>query len=164
MKIVIYMIAIVAMSMNVQAKQLGFLAKVFKPRTPKVVVRTGGRCVGDVMKTSENMVKAGISAKKIETTGKAVGYAMAGGATMVAAHSMTSESRAKGKGIDDWNKRMTEEFMRLPRDEQTKLMKEVIEKNFEVGWCEVVGFASISCLVLVALLGVFVLRKNAREK
>lgn len=162
MKIVICLLAIVMMAMNVQARQYGFWAKVFKPRSSKVVVRTEGRCVGEVMKTGETMVKAGISAKKIESTGKAVGYAMAGGAAAVAAHSMTSESRAKGKGIDDWNKRMEEEFMKLPQEEQKELMKDVIEKNFEVGWGEVVGAVSIGCLAVVALLGAFAIRRNSR--
>ena len=129
MKIAICLMVIVMMAMNVQARQYGFGAKVFKPRPSKLVVRTEGRCVREVMKKGETMVKAGISAKKIESVGKAVGYAMAGGAAVVAAHSMTSESRAKGKGIDDWNKRMEEEFVKLPQEEQKELMKDVIGKN-----------------------------------
>lgn len=164
MKIAICLMAIVMMAMNVLARQYGFGAKVFKPRSSKVVVRTEGRCVREVMKTGETMVKAGVSAKKIESAGKAVGYAMVGGAAVVAAHSMTSESRAKGKGIDDWNKRIEEEFVKLPQEEQKKLMKDVIEKNFEVGWGEVVGAVSIGCLVVVVLLAAFVSWKNTMAR
>ena len=164
MKTLIYMIVIAMMVMNVQAKQYGFLSKVFKPRTSKVVVRTESRLVGEVMKTGGNMVKAGISAKKIEAAGKAVGCVMAGGATVIAAHSMTSESRARGKGIEDWNKRMEEEFKRLPQDEQKKLMKDVIEKNFEVGWGEVVEFVAECCLFVVAMFGALVIWRKTRDK
>lgn len=157
MKILFCVIAIVAMAMNVQAKPYGFMTKVFKPKTSKIVVRAGGRRIGEVMKSGENIFKAGVSAKKIEATGKAFGYVMAGGATVVAAHSMTSESRAKGRGIDDWNKRMEEEFKKLPQEEQKELMKDVINKNFEVGWCEVVEFVVSCCLFIAAMLGMFLI-------
>lgn len=164
MKIAFCVIAMVTMAMNVQAKPYGFMTKVFKPKTPKIVLRAEGKRIWEVVKSSENIFKAGVSAKKIEATGKAVGYGMAGGATVVAAHSMTSESRAKGKGIDDWNKRMDEEFKKLPREEQKELMKDVINKNFEVGWCEVAEFVVCGCLFTAAMLGtILIWRKTARR-
>ena len=164
MKIVFCVIAMVMVAMNVQAKQYGLVTKVFMPKTSKIVVRAGGRRIGEVMKSGEKIFKAGISAKKIEATGKAVGYGMAGGATVVAAHSMTSESRAKGKGIGDWNKRMEEEFMKLPQEEKKELIKDVINKNFDVGWCEVVEFVVSGCLFIAALLGAFFMWRKTRDK
>lgn len=165
MKIGICMIAIVAMAMNVQARQYGFMPKIFKPRTSKVVVRTGNRHVGEIMKSGENMVKTGISAKKIEAAGKAVGYGMVGGATVIAAHSITSESRAKGEGIDDWNKRMEAEFARLPLEERKEIMKVVVEKNFECGWIVLMQYIVVCGSVVAALFGAFVIwRKKWNKK
>ena len=163
MKIAVYIIAIVTMAMNVQA-QHGFLGKIFKPRESKVLVRTGDKSAGKVFKSAENMVKSGVSAKKIEAVGKGAGYCMAGGAAIVTAHSMTSESRARGRGVDDWNRRMEEEFMKLPQAEQKELMKDVIAKNFGGGWGEVMEFFVWGCLLTAALLWTFAIWQKKRTK
>ena len=119
---------------------------------------------GGQTRGGENVAQAGVSAKKIEATGKATGYAMVGGATMVATHSMTSESRAKGNGIDNWNKRMEEQFEKLPPEEQKEIMKDVIGKNFEIGWGEVAEFFSTGCLLVVFLLVVLVMRRKLSDR
>lgn len=164
MKKVICLIAIVTMVMNVQAHP-GFLGRIFKTRESKAIVRVGDKSAKKVFKTGENEVKAGVSAKKIEAIGKGAGYCMAGGAAIAAAHSITSVQRAKGRGIDDWNRRMEEEFSKLPQEERKELMKDVIEKNFVDGWGKVIGSVAWGCLSAVVLLWMFAIwRKKRFEK